>query len=59
MVGAYFISDQMPHFGPEIYYDVLTTAGKQFIDPAATLRSVGLGFLDFRFSSLMSLFKDR
>ena len=59
MVGAYFISDQMPHYGPEIYYDVLTTSGKDFIDKSAAWRAAGFGFLDMRFSSIMSMFKDR
>ena len=32
VVGAYFITEQLPWFGPEVYYDKLTTAGKSFID---------------------------
>jgi hypothetical protein len=31
LVGAYFITGQLPYFGPEIYYDVLTTAGIDII----------------------------
>ena len=27
LVGAYFIGKQLPYFGPEVYYDVLTSAG--------------------------------
>ena len=27
LVGAYFIGRQLPYFGPEVYYDVLTSAG--------------------------------
>lgn len=48
LVGAYFISEQLPYFGPEIYYDVLTTAGEEFIDKKSILRSLGLGALDLR-----------
>lgn len=59
LVGTYFISGQLPHFGPEVYYDVLTAAGREFIDLAAVLRSCGLGALDLRPRSLVSLFRDR
>jgi predicted patatin/cPLA2 family phospholipase len=59
LVGAYFIGRQLPHFGPEVYYDVLTSAGKEFIDAQAILRSCGLGLLDIRLDSLKSLYKDR
>jgi hypothetical protein len=58
-VGAYFLSEQMPYFGMEVYYDVLTTAGKQFIDLQALLRSLGLGLFDLRFNSFKKLFTDR
>ena len=30
LVGAYFIGRQLPYFGPEVYYDVLTSAGSYF-----------------------------
>ncbi len=50
---------QMPYFGNEVYYDVLTTAGKDFIDVQSTLRSCGLGVLDLRFESIVKLFTDR
>eukprot|EP01036_Dinobryon_divergens_P027851 gene27851-36696_t len=59
LVGAYFIADQLPYTGPEVYYDVLTTAGKEFIDAQAILRSCGLGIFDLRLKSLIDLFKDR
>ena len=59
LVGAYFISKQLPYFGPEVYYDVLTSAGKEFIDAQAILRSIGLGVFDLRVESLMSLYRDR
>ena len=59
LVGAYFVTGQLPYFGPEIYYDVLTTAGKEFIDAQMILRSCGLGLLDFRVESLLGLFTDR
>ena len=42
LIGAYFISEQMPYFGPEVYYDLLTTTGKDFIDTRALLRSCGM-----------------
>ena len=42
-----------------MYYDVLTTAGKEFIDVQAILRSCGLGIFDLRLKSLIDLFKDR
>ena len=32
VIGAYFNTRQLPWFGPEIYYDSLTTAGKSFIE---------------------------
>jgi predicted acylesterase/phospholipase RssA len=48
IVGSYLITRQLPWFGPEVYYDQLTTAGKQFIDPKRLLRSMGLGLLDPR-----------
>jgi hypothetical protein len=32
VVGSYFITGQLRWFGPEVYYDRLTTAGRQFID---------------------------
>eukprot|EP01039_Chlorochromonas_danica_P009973 gene9972-11023_t len=59
LVGAYFIAQQLPYYGPEVYYDVLTTAGKDFIDAQSILRSCGLGLLDLRLKSLKSLFTDR
>lgn len=52
MIGAYFITGQLPWFGPEVYYDKLTTAGKEFIDTRRLLRSLGFGLVDPR------LFKD-
>jgi predicted acylesterase/phospholipase RssA len=59
LVGAYFITKQLPYDGPEIYYDVLTSAGDEFIDPVAIIRSMGLGILDLRIQSLVDLAKDR
>ena len=55
----FFYIPQLPYFGPEIYYDVLTTAGKEFIDAQMILRSCGLGLLDLRLESLLGMFKDR
>lgn len=48
VIGAYFITRQLPWFGPEIYYDSLPTAGKEFIDTKRILRAAGLGLLDPR-----------
>jgi predicted acylesterase/phospholipase RssA len=48
MIGAYFITGQLPWYGPEVYYDKLTTAGKEFIDTKRLLRSLGLGLVDPR-----------
>jgi hypothetical protein len=58
-VGAYFITKQVPHEGPAIYYDTLTTAGKEFIDQKSVLRSAGLGLFDIRPKSLVNLFTDK
>jgi hypothetical protein len=38
---------------------VLTSAGKEFIDSQAILRSCGLGLFDIRLESLVRLFTDR
>ena len=48
VIGAYFITRQLPWFGPELYYDALTTAGDRFINTKRFLRAVGLGMLDPR-----------
>jgi predicted acylesterase/phospholipase RssA len=48
IVGAYFITEQLPWFGPELYYDKLTTAGKEFIDTRRLLRVLGFGLADPR-----------
>lgn len=48
VIGAYFITRQLPWFGPEVYYDALTTAGDRFINTKRFLRAVGLGLLDPR-----------
>jgi len=46
IIGAYFITGQLPWFGPEVYYDQLTTAGKSFIDTGRLLRALGLGIIN-------------
>ncbi|KAG7358630.1 patatin-like phospholipase [Nitzschia inconspicua] len=46
VIGAYFITGQLPWFGPELYYDRLPTAGKHFIDTSRLLRMLGLGLLN-------------
>jgi len=48
LIGAYFITHKLPWFGPEVYYDVLTTAGSNFIETRRLLRALGLGLLDPR-----------
>lgn len=48
IIGAYFITGQLPWFGPEVYYDQLPVAGKSFIDPGRLLRALGLGLLNPR-----------
>jgi len=54
VIGAYFITRQLPWFGPELYYDALTTAGDRFIDAKRFLRAVGLGLLDPRLTKDVS-----
>ena len=48
IIGSYFITRQLPWFGPELYYDALTTAGDSFINTKRFLRALGLGLLDPR-----------
>jgi len=48
IVGAYLTTGQLQWFGPEVYYDQLTTAGRAFIDTRRLLRALGLGLLDPR-----------
>jgi len=50
LIGAYFITGQLPYFGPEVYYDLLTKkiSGKGFIDTGRIGRALGLGLVDPR-----------
>jgi predicted acylesterase/phospholipase RssA len=48
VIGSYFITRQLHWFGPEIYYDSLTTAGREFIDSTRLLRALGVGLLNPR-----------
>ena len=48
IIGAYLTTDQLQWFGPELYYDQLTTAGRAFIDTRRIMRALGLGLLDPR-----------
>eukprot|EP00588_Corethron_pennatum_P022706 CAMPEP_0194337302 /NCGR_PEP_ID=MMETSP0171-20130528/75881_1 /TAXON_ID=218684 /ORGANISM="Corethron pennatum, Strain L29A3" /LENGTH=569 /DNA_ID=CAMNT_0039101049 /DNA_START=52 /DNA_END=1761 /DNA_ORIENTATION=- len=48
LIGAYFLTRQLPWFGPEVYYDSLTTAGRRFIDTRRLMRTLGLGLLNPR-----------
>lgn len=54
VIGAYFITRQLPWFGPELYYDALTTAEGRFINTKRFLRAVGLGLLDPRLTKDVS-----
>ena len=56
LVGAYFIANQLPYYGPEIYYKYLAEAKDNFIDKKQLLRSIGLGLFDFRPNSFKQLF---
>ena len=57
VIGAYFITRQLPWFGPELYYDALTTAGDSFINTKRFLRAVGLGLLDPRLTKDVSFIR--
>lgn len=46
VIGSYFNTRQLPWFGPEVYYDSLTTAGRKFINTRRFLRAVGWGLLN-------------
>jgi predicted acylesterase/phospholipase RssA len=48
VIGSYLITGQLPWFGPEVYYDCLPTAGREFINPRRLLRAIGFGLLDPR-----------
>lgn len=48
VIGSYFVTRQLQWFGPEIYYDSLTTAGKEFIDAKRLMRALGIGALNPR-----------
>lgn len=48
IIGSYLLTGQLPWFGPELYYDQLTTAGRSFINTRRLLRALGLGLLDPR-----------
>jgi predicted patatin/cPLA2 family phospholipase len=48
IIGSFLITGQLPWFGPELYYDCLTTAGRAFIDSRRLLRALGFGLLDPR-----------
>lgn len=59
LVGAYFITRQLPYYGPEVYYKHLPQAKEEFIDMSALLRSCGLGLLDVRPQSLINFIHER
>lgn len=46
ITSAYFITGQTQWLGPEVYYDMLPTAGKSFIDTSRLLRVLGLGLIN-------------
>eukprot|EP00545_Synedropsis_sp_CCMP1620_P000637 CAMPEP_0119004626 /NCGR_PEP_ID=MMETSP1176-20130426/1256_1 /TAXON_ID=265551 /ORGANISM="Synedropsis recta cf, Strain CCMP1620" /LENGTH=533 /DNA_ID=CAMNT_0006956357 /DNA_START=153 /DNA_END=1754 /DNA_ORIENTATION=+ len=43
IIGSYFVTRQLQWFGPEIYYDSLPSAGKEFINQKGLLRALGIG----------------
>lgn len=45
LIGAYFISRQLPYEGAQIYYDWLPSMGRKFLDLKRIGRGLGLGFL--------------
>ncbi len=53
-MGAYFIAEQMPYIGPEIYYNELseTPGRKKFINRNTLLKYCGLGLLGYHFGAL-------
>ena len=59
VIGAYFITRQLPWFGPEVYYDALTTAGDRFINTKRFLRALGLGLVDPRLIKDVRLLQTR
>jgi predicted acylesterase/phospholipase RssA len=61
LIGAYFITKQLPYQGPEIYYKWLTDAAAEgrFIDKSSILRACGLGLFDLRLPNILSMFNDR
>ena len=56
VIGAFFITRQLPWFGPELYYDALTTAGDRFINAKRFFRAVGLGLFDPRLTKDVGIF---
>jgi predicted acylesterase/phospholipase RssA len=48
LVGAYFVSGQLPRFGTSVYYECLGDSGKAFINPVQLVRCVGLGALQLK-----------
>ena len=52
LVGAYFIGRQLPYFGPEVYYDVLTSAGN-YLHEKPSLRGRAI-YVDHTFSVFLS-----
>lgn len=48
IIGGYFVTGQLPWFGPELYYDKLPTAGSSFIDTRQLFRALGFGWIDPR-----------
>jgi hypothetical protein len=59
LIGAYFVSEQLPYVGPSIYYNSIPQSTTEFVDKSSYLRSIGLGFLDVRPSRVSALFSDR
>ncbi len=60
LVGAYFVSEQFPYVGPEVYYNELCSAPgrKSFINRAALLKYMGLGALRLH-TEVMKIFRQK
>jgi hypothetical protein len=60
LIGAYFVAEQMPYVGPEIYYNELSAqqGRKKFVNRNTLLKYCGLGLLNFQFG-IMNLLRDR
>ena len=60
LIGAYFVAEQMPYVGPEIYYNELSAqqGRKKFVNRNTLLKYCGLGLLNFQIG-IMDLIRER